>query len=100
MSFKIKYLPETIIDREKIRLYLSTFYAGTSRKFFALLKEKTARLKEFPYSCPVYEDESDYRKLIVDDYLVFYIVNEGDNIIEIHRIIHGSKNLEDVLRFR
>jgi plasmid stabilization system protein ParE len=62
-----------------------------------LLKKKTNRLKTHPYSCPVYEDVPDYRKLVVGDYLVFYIVNEDAKIVEIHRIFHGSRDIRQHL---
>jgi plasmid stabilization system protein ParE len=62
-----------------------------------LLKKKTSRLKDYPYSCPEYEDDPDYRRLVVGDYLVFYKVNEDDKTIEVHRILHGSQNIQKQL---
>ena len=93
MKFRIKYLPETVTDRNEIRDYLSQYYESTAKKFFVLLKEKIARLKDFPYSCPTYEDDPDYRKLVVGDYLAFYMINESDKTVEIHRIFHGSRDI-------
>lgn len=62
-------------------------------------KVQTNRLwsRDFPYSCPIYEDDPDYRTLVVGDYLVFYMVNEDDKIVEIHRIFHGSKDTKQQL---
>ena len=97
MMYRIKYLPETLADRDAIRDYLSQYYESTDKRFFKLLKEKTARLRRFPYSCPVYEDDPDYRMLIVGDYLVFYMVNEDDKTVEIHRIFHGSRDIKQQL---
>ena len=94
MSYSIKYLSETVTDREEIRKYLSQYYESTVKRFFSLLREKTAQLKEFPYSCPVYEDDHDYRRLVVGDYLVFYMVNEDDKTVEIHRIFHESQDIK------
>ena len=94
MKYHIKYLPETVKDRDEIRDYLSQYYESTVKKFFKLLKEKTARLKRFPYSCPVYEDDPDYRTLIVGKYLVFYMINEDDKTVEVHRIFHGSRDIK------
>ena len=96
MKYRIRYLPETVTDRAEIRVYLFQFYEDTAKKFFALLKEKIERLKEFPYSCPTYEDDPDYRKLVVGDYLVFYMVNEGDKTVEIHRIFHGAQDIRQI----
>jgi addiction module RelE/StbE family toxin len=97
MRTEVIYLPKAIFDQADIKTYLSQFYPGTSKRFFDLLKKKIIRLKTHPYSCPVYEDDPDYRKLVVGDYLVFYIVNEDTKIIEIHRILHGSRNISQDL---
>ena len=93
MKYRIKFLPETVTDREEIRAYLSRYHEDTVTKVLHLLKEKIARLKEFPYSCPTYEDDPDYRKLVVVDYLVFYMVDEDKKTVEIHRIFHGSQDI-------
>jgi toxin ParE1/3/4 len=36
-----------------------------------------------------------YRVLVVESYLVFYVVR--GHIIEIHRVIHGSRHLDDIV---
>lgn len=94
MKYRIKYLPDTVTDRAEIRAYLAQYYESTVRNFFLLLKERIGQLKKFPYSGPVYEDDPDYRKLVVGDYLVFYRVNEEDQTVEIHRIFHGSQDIK------
>jgi addiction module RelE/StbE family toxin len=96
-KYKIKYLSDALIDREEIKNYLAKYYESTVRDFFTLLKKNTSRLKEFPYSCPIYEDDPDYRCLIVGDYIVFYIVNEDDKTVEIYRILHGSRDMKRYL---
>jgi plasmid stabilization system protein ParE len=83
-----------VIDFEDIEAYLSQYDESAVKRFFALLKKKIAILKDFPYSCPVYEDDPDYRKLVVGDYLVFYMVDEDAKTVEIHRIFHGSRDIK------
>lgn len=90
-------MEDTVADREHIKIYLSKFYPGTATRFFSLLKKRIAQLKTFPYSCPEYEDDPDYRKLIVGDYLVFYMVNEKAKFVEIHRFFHGSRDISQHL---
>ena len=94
MRYRIKYLPETITDREEIRDYLSQYYESTVKRFFSLLKTRIVRLKKHPYSCPVYEDDPDYRRLVVGEYLVFYMINEDEKSVEIHRIFHESQDIK------
>jgi len=93
MKFRIKYLPAAATNRDEIKAHLSQFYKGTAKRFFALLKEKTYRLKEHPYLCPTSEYNPNYRQMVVEDYLVFYVVKDDEKIIEIHRILHGSMDI-------
>jgi len=97
MKYSIRFLPDTVTDRAIIRRYLDQFYAGTAKRFFDLLRRRIDRIKEHPYSCPIYQDDPDYRKLVVGDYLVFYMIDEASKTIEIHRIFHGSQNIENEL---
>ena len=97
MKYQIRFLSDAGTDWDDIRAYLSQFYESTATTFFRLLKQKIAQLKDFPYSCPVYEDDPDYRRLVVGDYLVFYRVNESDKLVEIHRIFHGARNIKQCL---
>ncbi|MDR2599925.1 MAG: type II toxin-antitoxin system RelE/ParE family toxin [Oscillospiraceae bacterium] len=97
MRTEVIYLPKAISDQADIKTYLSQFYPGTAKRFFTLLKKKISRLKTHPYSCPVYEDVPDYRKLVVGNYLVFYVVSENKEIVEVHRILHGSRDISQHL---
>jgi len=97
MKYLLKYLDDTIADRASIQSYLSQFYPNTAKRFFTQFKKKTTRLKQFPYSCPIYNDDPDYRVLVVNDYLVFYMINEDMKTVEIHRILHGSRNISQLL---
>ena len=45
MKYRIKYLPDTVIDREEIKTYLSQFYGSTVKKFFVLLRRKTSQFR-------------------------------------------------------
>ena len=93
MKYRVRFLPEMAVDLTEIVDYLGQYYSGTVSKFLTLLEEKVARLKEFPYSCAAYEDDPDYRKMVVGDYLLFYMVNEDEKAVEIHRIFHGAKDI-------
>jgi len=97
MKYRIRFLPDAKTDLTDIKTYLNQFYIGTTKRFLTLLKKKITRLRDFPYSCPAYEDDPDYRKLAVGDYLAFYMVNEDENFVEVHRIFHGSRDIKQHL---
>ena len=94
-------MPDARDDLKLIKEYLSQFYPNTPNKFFSLLKKRLNQLKEFPYSCPAYEDDENYRKLTVENYLVFYVVNESNKSVDVYAVFHGSRNVKQhLLGFR
>jgi plasmid stabilization system protein ParE len=58
------------------------------------------RLREYPYSCRVYQPllpvDLEYRVLTVKNYLIFYVVL--DDIVEIHRVVFGRRDLRQVIK--
>jgi addiction module RelE/StbE family toxin len=93
MKYKISTLDEAYDDLKKIKKYLSQFYPGTVKKFVDLYKKRRDALRGFPFAHPVYEYNTKYRKLVVGDYLVFYIVREDTETVEVHRVLHGSRDI-------
>ena len=68
--------------------------------FINTLDKSILRLKQYPYSCKLYQPqeslEIEYRFLPVKNYLVFFVVTE--NIVEIHRIVYAKMNLEKIVK--
>jgi len=94
MRYKIAYLPEARSDTRQIRRYLDQYYQSTVMNFFDLLKESIGNLKTNPLMYERYERRPDYRRMVVGDYLVFYKVLEDKHRVEIHRILHSSRQIE------
>ena len=95
MRYKLNTLAPAAEDIKEIKKYLAGFYQNTAKKFIRLYKQKTYRLRDMPYSCERYTDDPDYRRMVVGDYLVFYMVDDEKRIVDIHRVLHGSR---DILR--
>jgi len=94
MMSKIVMLPCAVKDLEDVVEYLSRFSLNAALKQYDRIISAVDKLKQFPMMCAVYDTASSryvYRKLVVDDYLVFYIT-DGD-IVEIHRILNGRREL-------
>jgi len=100
--YKIRYLPIAQKDLQDIVLYILENLKSpkAAMDFIDTLDKSILRLKQYPYSCKLYQPkeplESEYRFLPVKNYLVFYIVTE--NTIEIHRIIYAKMNLEKLIK--
>jgi addiction module RelE/StbE family toxin len=89
----VRYSPFSKEDKKDIKIYLSKFYPGTPRRFTALLKKQIANLKENPYIYPEYPKNTDYRNMLVGNYIVFYKVNDAEKQIDIYRILRASWDL-------
>ena len=91
-------LPLAVQDLDDIVEYLAQFHAHTGLNQFDRIISKINELPHFPEMYAVYEAGQyrfTYRKIVVDRYLVFYVVLE--NTIEIHRILHESRNISRYL---
>ena len=97
MMYKIKYLPLAVQDLNEIARYLSGFYPKTASRVLKELREKITKLGDPPKMCEVYRLDPAYRKMVVDQYLVFYRVNDENKIVEIHRVLRGAWNLPQYL---
>lgn len=92
---KIVMLPRAAQDLEDVVNYLAQFYENTALKQYDHIVSKIKQLPHFPEMYEEYEAERYrfvYRRMVVDDYLVFYAVL--DDAIEIHRILHKKRDIE------
>ena len=90
-NYKITMLPTAKVDLADMIDYLSQFYPSTAITQYDRIIDRINKLKEFPLMCEEYLTETmdfQYRKMVVDNYLVFYVRLE--DVIEIHRIINGK----------
>jgi len=100
--YKIKYLPIAQKDLRDITVYILDNLKSpkAAMDFIDTLDKSILRLKQYPYSCKLYQPqellETEYRFLPVKNYLVFFVVIE--NIVEIHRIIYAKMNLERIIK--
>ena len=100
MKCTLKYMDLALMDVAEIKEYLSGFYPGTWIRFSEKLKENMETLTSLPYMCNFYRSGSDFRRLLVEDYLVFYKVDETKKTINIYRILHGARNIQRYINFQ
>ena len=97
-SYKIMILSSAKEDLAGIIDYLSSFYENTAANQYDRIIEKINRLKQFPFMYPEYESSIsnyNYRKMVVDNYLVFYTVSE--DTVRIHNIINGKMDIGNII---
>jgi addiction module RelE/StbE family toxin len=102
-NFNLKFSIKASDDLEQIYIYISEklFADVAADKLLNKIESSIMRLKNFPYSCSFVLDDllksKGYRKLIVDNYIVFYLVNEIEKEVVIMRILFGAQNYQDML---
>ncbi len=102
-SFHLKFTAAAYDDLEQIYSYISErLLAETAAdNLLGKIENSIMRLREFPYSGSLVSDEPlkkrGYRKLIVDNYIAFYLVNDTDGQVVIMRILYGAQNYQNIL---
>lgn len=98
-NYKVKIYPTAKRDLLDIIDYLNTLSPEAALRYYDLLTEQIASLSHLPEQCPRPKDlalaAKGYRYLIVENYLVFYVVS-GDTV-QIRRILYGRRDYQSLL---
>ncbi|NGQ96118.1 type II toxin-antitoxin system RelE/ParE family toxin [Brevibacillus sp. SYP-B805] len=99
-NLEIKYLPVAMKDLEEILSYIERDNPPAAMALLDNLDSTISKLAQFPYMGKIPKDnyllQKEYRILVVENYLVFYVIME--DIIEIRRILHGKRKYDFLLR--
>lgn len=96
--YKVKLTPVAVDDLDSIFNYIFNELHATTAAHHIInnIETEIFHLAKFPYFCEAVRDEvlnrKGYRKLLIDNYIVFYIVNEELKIVQVMRIIFGKRD--------
>jgi len=96
--YTLRYLELAIADIREIKEFNKRFSKKYQAEVLAKLKRSCACLTTTPYIFPEYEHLPDFRKLVVDDYLVFYKVSEQPRQVSVYRILHSRRDVIKALK--
>ena len=100
-EYKINYLPIAKKDLNEIIEYIQADDPNAALELLNKIDENISQLSSFPYKGTTPDDENlqakNYRMLVVETYLIFYVVNEDEKEVEIRRIIHGKRKYNFLL---
>jgi addiction module RelE/StbE family toxin len=102
-EYTLKFTKVAVEDLDSIYYYLynKIFLDSIVIELLEKIEGNILRLKKFPLSCSFVSDKflrsKGYRKLIIDNYIVFYIVNEVHKEVIIMRILYSKQKYEDYL---
>jgi toxin ParE1/3/4 len=98
-KYTLRYLPVAVDDIISIFDWIAHDSPSNAAAFVDKLDQRMGNLETHPWLGRIPRDNklqnSGYRLLVIESYLVFYIVR--GKTVEIHRVVHGSRNLEDIL---
>ena len=95
MAYRISYKPYAERDMWQIADFISEDSIIAAQKFLSNLKEKIEGLSDMPYKYPKIDPDKEYRKMVVDRYVVLYVVEEQSKKVLIMRVVHGMRNYQD-----
>ena len=102
--YKLEYLPTALNDMVGIVNYISAELKNpiAAKRLSEEFIKAAESLTDFPYSNPVYNPlrplKNEYRKTVVDNYIMFYWVDETNKVITIARVIYGKRDYGKFLK--
>lgn len=101
-KYYIKFTPIAQKDLDEIYSYITnTLYAEKSAEKILINKNSIMRLSDYPLSCSLVDDaylkSKGYRKLVVSNYIVFYLVDVTKQEVVIMRVLFGRQDYNKLL---
>ncbi len=100
--YRVEYSQEALVDIKSIYTYISQILHAplTARRQVNRIRKEIRDLEAFPTRYVLVEWEPwasmKMHRLPVDNYVVFYLVDEQAMAVKIVRIVYGGRNLEDL----
>ena len=98
-KYTLRYLPVSQDDLGEIFDFIAQDSPNRALSFVEKLDKRIGRLEQHPLLGRIPRHpklrEYGYPVLIVESYLIFYIIR--GQTIEIHRVVHGSRNLDHLI---
>ena len=102
--YEIVFLQTALDDIKEIVLYISKELSNpeAALKLTDKFIEKSNSLSDFPYGRPVYSPvrklRHEYRTILIDNYTLFYWINEDKKRIMIARVIYSKRNIGSLIK--
>lgn len=100
-SFKIKILQIAQDDMKSILTHIRLDDPEAAVRMVNKIKAAIGNLAHYPFMGSIPRDEKiaeqGYRMVIVEPYLVFYLLVTDDNSVEIHRVLQGKQNYPNMI---
>ncbi|MCL2774867.1 MAG: type II toxin-antitoxin system RelE/ParE family toxin [Oscillospiraceae bacterium] len=98
MKYDIAVLRLASNDLFEIHEYLTNLGENPLKKFKDSFDKFIEQVSGMPYMFSEYERDPKYRRAaLAFEYLVFYRVDKQKNTVKIYRVLHGRRNIENLI---
>lgn len=101
VNYKIKIMQIAQDDMKAIVAHIRINDPDAAIRMYEKIKASIGKLANFTLMGPVPLDRKiagqGYRMIVVDPYLVFYILVMEDNTVEVHRVLHCKQDFSHIL---
>ncbi|MEW5921599.1 MAG: type II toxin-antitoxin system RelE/ParE family toxin [Bacillota bacterium] len=98
--YKLRVTPAAENDLDEIYNYISNSLLAPipAQNLMDKIENSIKKLCDFPYKCELSRNEllgqKGYRKLVVDNYVILYLVDEQSKVVIIARVFYGAMDYE------
>lgn len=102
-KYTLKMTSAASADLDEIYRYIGNelYNESAAVPLMDKIEDSFKRLKDFPFSCNfVFDDylkNKGYRKLIIENYIGFYIVDEEKQQVIVMRLLYAKQKYEDII---
>ena len=96
MKYKVRFLPQANHDIAGLADIL-TPYPQKAKRIFQEMERKIDRLTDNPLEWAVYHANPKYRRVILEDHSLYYVVDEIRCEVLIYRIIYARRDIPKLL---
>lgn len=93
MKYNLEYISVFFEDILEVETNLIE-YPQKLKRIFSQIDKILVNLVDMPHMYPVYQDFPLFRKITIEDYLLFYAV--AGNTIEVHRLIYHKMDMQRI----
>ena len=103
-KYKVLLTPEFQQEIRDIHSYIANtlLVPETAAKQVVRIMDIVKSLDEMPERYSLYEKEPwrsrGLRKVVIDNYVVFYYVNKKVNEVAVFHVFYGGRNIEDIIK--
>lgn len=102
MAYKVHFSEQAAVDLDEIIKYINDELCSpqAAGRFFHVVNEKIGLLRDNPYMFPLYHNErlsaEGYHSVVIRNFLMFYLVDDGEMNVNISRILYGMRDIPAV----